>query len=196
MGGLARLIEYMGTGGELVSSRGDWVARFDLTLRRDGAKDELAAYYQEIDGKPTFGSVKTRKSVPTASKTTSTKRKAESPPAAVETEPKRGRPVAKKIKTEETVSKGRAPIVTHKDSETGELFELPHNSWEDRIVSISTIIKDQEGKLKGLVQWADNNRRSQHPVAVLYTRCPQKMLKFYEACMYAISPMICTQRTG
>jgi len=171
----------MGTGGEPVSIRGAGPRGLPLTLHRDGAKDELATYYREIDGKPTFGAVKTRKSVPTASKTTSTKRKAESPPVAVKTESKRGGPAAKKLKTEETIPSGD----TATDVETGKQFKPPQYSWEESIVQISTIVREANGHLVGLVQWGENqnNKRSKHSLKILYTRCPQKMLQFYEGCM-------------
>lgn len=150
----------------------------------------MATYYREIDGKPTFGAVKTRKSVPTVSKTTSTKRKADSPPAvAVKAESKRGKPATKKQKIEETAPSGSTATETSTDLETGKQFKIPQYSWEDHIVSISTIVRDDKGMLMGLVQWAKDNKKSQHKLEVLYLRCPQKMLKFYEGCMYAI-PLI------
>ncbi|KAK6349019.1 hypothetical protein TWF730_009779 [Orbilia blumenaviensis] len=58
-------------------------------------------------------------------------------------------------------------------------WEPPAGSWEDDVRMIETLERNG-GDHICYIQWV-NGRRSQHPLHVVYQRCPQKMLKFYES---------------
>ncbi|RVD86450.1 uncharacterized protein DFL_004724 [Arthrobotrys flagrans] len=58
-------------------------------------------------------------------------------------------------------------------------WDPPAGSWEDDVRMIETLDRNG-GDHICYIQWA-NGRRSQHPLHVVYQRCPQKMLKFYES---------------
>jgi hypothetical protein len=167
---------------------------------RDGAQDELATYYEEIGGKPAFGTAKSRKSLGLAEKsgagtgktskatttTASKKRAAESSPVIEKPESRRTSRVPKKAKTDDNGPKDDS--TTNGDSgkptsSDGKVFSLPKgSSWEDEINEVESISKDTDGSggLVGTVKWR-NGSVTQHKVKVLYARCPQRMLKFYES---------------
>ncbi|TGZ78237.1 chromo domain-like protein [Ascodesmis nigricans] len=52
-------------------------------------------------------------------------------------------------------------------------------SWEEDVIAIDTIEKNNDGQLVCFVQWKDG-KKSQHPIQDIYKKCPQRMLKFYE----------------
>ncbi|KAF3917910.1 hypothetical protein ABW20_dc0108772 [Dactylellina cionopaga] len=60
-----------------------------------------------------------------------------------------------------------------------EEWDPPAGNWEDEIRLIETLERNG-GDHICYVQWV-NGWRSQHPLHVIYQRCPQKMLKFYES---------------
>ncbi|KAJ6436769.1 High-osmolarity-induced transcription protein 1 [Purpureocillium lavendulum] len=55
----------------------------------------------------------------------------------------------------------------------------PAGSWEDEIDSISGFDDENGGKLTVYLAWK-NGKKTQHPTAVVYGKCPQKMLQWYE----------------
>jgi len=57
-------------------------------------------------------------------------------------------------------------------------FKPPTGSWEDDVQSIDAC-EGTDGKVMVFLHWV-NGHRTQHPLYVVYKRCPQKMLKFYE----------------
>ncbi|KAK6333331.1 hypothetical protein TWF718_011146 [Orbilia javanica] len=71
--------------------------------------------------------------------------------------------------------KSRVKQETTKEDE----WEPPAGSWEDDVRMIETLERNG-GDHICYIQWV-NGRRSQHPLHVVYQRCPQKMLKFYES---------------
>ena len=69
---------------------------------------------------------------------------------------------------------------------------LPEGSWEDHILSVMSIIEEEEaakggkgakGKstidLFGLIHW-NEGRKTKHPMRTLRRKCPQKLLDYYE----------------
>ncbi|KAK6538916.1 hypothetical protein TWF694_010470 [Orbilia ellipsospora] len=58
-------------------------------------------------------------------------------------------------------------------------WDPPAGSWEEDVRMIETLERSGADHIC-YVQWV-NGRRSQHPLHVIYQRCPQKMLKFYES---------------
>ncbi|KAF3164944.1 hypothetical protein TWF788_000856 [Orbilia oligospora] len=74
-----------------------------------------------------------------------------------------------------------APKKTRVKQETAgeDEWDPPAGSWEDDVRMIETLERNG-GDHICYIQWV-NGRRSQHPLHVVYQRCPQKMLKFYES---------------
>ncbi|KAF3109567.1 hypothetical protein TWF706_001430 [Orbilia oligospora] len=74
-----------------------------------------------------------------------------------------------------------APKKTRVKQETAgeDEWDPPAGSWEDDVRMIETLERNS-GDHICYIQWV-NGRRSQHPLHVVYQRCPQKMLKFYES---------------
>ncbi|KAJ6261301.1 hypothetical protein Dda_3970 [Drechslerella dactyloides] len=60
-----------------------------------------------------------------------------------------------------------------------EEWEPPAGSWEDDVLMIETLERNGD-QFVCYVQWV-NRKRTQHALHVIYQRCPQKMLKFYES---------------
>jgi chromobox protein 1 len=66
-------------------------------------------------------------------------------------------------------------------------------SWEDAITAVHAIIEDEPSlddlrgakkskdtkSLEGLLEWKDG-RKTQHKMSVLRTKCPQRLLDYYE----------------
>ncbi|KAF3937046.1 hypothetical protein ABW19_dt0210562 [Dactylella cylindrospora] len=67
-------------------------------------------------------------------------------------------------------------------------WDPPSGSWEDDILMIETLERSGT-ELICYVQWV-NGRKSQHPAHVVYQRCPQKMLKFYESHLWVFQTSV------
>lgn len=71
-------------------------------------------------------------------------------------------------------------------------WEPPLGSWEDHVTRVAAIVEDdvepgviKKGKtepkdLSGLLEW-DNGRKTQHNMQLLRTKCPQRLLDYYES---------------
>ncbi|KAI1324369.1 hypothetical protein F5Y16DRAFT_381284 [Xylariaceae sp. FL0255] len=94
---------------------------------------------------------------------------------------KRGRPSAGSAAVNGTK---RRRNESHPDSATPpasatKAWKPPAGSWEDDVESIDACQDEQTGKLVVYLTWK-NGRKTQHDTKVIYQRCPQKMLHFYE----------------
>ncbi|KAA8910048.1 hypothetical protein FN846DRAFT_940463 [Sphaerosporella brunnea] len=135
-------------------SKKDWTWEPEENLM--GGSDEiLQEYYRSIGGRP----------VPKTKK--------------------RGRPSTASFMTPaKSTKKSRISIAasTISESPLAETKEgkwkPPSGNWEDQITHIDTIEKTDNG-LIAYVQWG-NGRKSQHDINVVYKKCPQRMLSFYE----------------
>lgn len=58
-------------------------------------------------------------------------------------------------------------------------WKVPSGSWEDAVESIDACQDEEKGDLIIYLTWK-NGQKTQHPKEVIYRRCPQKMLRFYE----------------
>ncbi|KAL2161936.1 hypothetical protein VTH06DRAFT_7721 [Thermothelomyces fergusii] len=58
-------------------------------------------------------------------------------------------------------------------------WKPPPGSWEDHIAHLDACEDEETGKLMVYLTWK-NGHKTQHPTSVIYQRCPQKMLQFYE----------------
>ena len=126
----------------------------------DNCPEELNEYFNSIGGKPeppgTPGDSKKRSVSETATPTG------------------RGRPGAnKKMKTEDTLNQ-----VKSVNGNTS--FKVPQGSWEDHIMAIDSMDRDNNGDVIAFIVW-NNKQRSRHSTKLLNQKCPQKLLQFYEA---------------
>ncbi|KAL3952724.1 hypothetical protein ACCO45_012667 [Purpureocillium lilacinum] len=58
-------------------------------------------------------------------------------------------------------------------------WEPPPGSWEYYIKAITGLEDDSGGKLTVYLDWK-NGRKTKHDTSVIYKKCPQMMLQFYE----------------
>lgn len=58
-------------------------------------------------------------------------------------------------------------------------WKPPTGSWEDAVESIDACHDENTGKLIVYLTWK-GGQKTQHDTKVIYARCPQKMLQFYE----------------
>ncbi|ORY62608.1 chromo domain-like protein [Pseudomassariella vexata] len=82
--------------------------------------------------------------------------------------------------TKRTKRTGSHPASTTPPASVSEKkWKAPAGSWEDEVESIDACHDEQSGKLVVYLTWK-NGQKTQHDTKVVYTRCPQKMLQFYE----------------
>ncbi|KAK1759575.1 hypothetical protein QBC47DRAFT_372425 [Echria macrotheca] len=58
-------------------------------------------------------------------------------------------------------------------------WKPPAGSWEDHIAQLDACEDEESGKLMVYLTWK-NGHKTQHETSIIYQRCPQKMLQFYE----------------
>ncbi|WPH02641.1 Hypothetical protein R9X50_00550600 [Acrodontium crateriforme] len=61
--------------------------------------------------------------------------------------------------------------------------ELPVGSWEDHITRVVSIVESGVGDkrtLGGLLEWNADGSKTEHSLKVLRTKCPQRLLDYYE----------------
>ncbi|KAF7536834.1 hypothetical protein G7054_g4241 [Neopestalotiopsis clavispora] len=97
------------------------------------------------------------------------------------TKKKRGRPAAnstpangsKRSKRDTHPASGSPPASSTK------AWTPPAGSWEDHVASIDACHDEHTGRLVVYLSWR-NGQKTQHDTKIVYSRCPQKMLQFYE----------------
>ncbi|OAA51786.1 heterochromatin protein one [Metarhizium rileyi] len=62
---------------------------------------------------------------------------------------------------------------------TAKAWQPPAGSWEDEIATIDACEDEGSGKLVVYLIWK-NGKKTKHETPVIYKKCPQKMLQFYE----------------
>jgi chromobox protein 1 len=95
---------------------------------------------------------------------------------------KRGRASTGAAAAENGSKRGRKSNGAHPASATppkSAEFKPPTGNWEDEVVQIDAC-EGAEGTVVVYLTWK-GGQKSQHPLAQVYKRCPQKMLKFYES---------------
>ncbi|EMC99752.1 hypothetical protein BAUCODRAFT_145133 [Baudoinia panamericana UAMH 10762] len=138
----------------------------------EGAQDALKAYHKKIGGPPQLPSAMLKKGK-------GGKRTAEQAfdsPAQASSGKKRGRKSANGT-AEEPVERSR---------------QLPIGSWDDHVLRVASIIEEalethtskgvkvENRELIGLLMWKDNGPKTQHKMNILRTKCPQRLLDYYE----------------
>ncbi|KAK7408921.1 hypothetical protein QQX98_008925 [Neonectria punicea] len=137
-------------------SKGDltWEPEQNLV---DTAEDILNAYYEGIGGREDIFQ-KTEK----ASKSKKRRRAANGTPSTTKRSRRNGA----------HPSETTPPVTTKK-------WSPPAGSWEDEIETIDACEDEGSGKLIVYLIWK-NGQKTKHDTAVIYKKCPQKMLYFYE----------------
>ncbi|KAK6856308.1 hypothetical protein PG995_008459 [Apiospora arundinis] len=99
---------------------------------------------------------------------------------------KRGRPAGSGSVSGGTPANGkRAKRGSHPASQTppasvtSKEWKPPAGSWEDQISYVDACHDETTGKLVVYLTWL-NGHKTQHDLKVVYSRCPQQMLRFYE----------------
>ncbi|KAI2636767.1 heterochromatin protein one [Xylaria nigripes] len=94
---------------------------------------------------------------------------------------KRGRSAAataangsKRRRNEDHPASTTPPAKDHKRA-----WKPPQGSWEDDVETIDACHDENSGKLVVYLTWKDGHK-TQHDTKMIYSRCPQKMLQFYE----------------
>ncbi|KAF1953250.1 hypothetical protein CC80DRAFT_478324 [Byssothecium circinans] len=82
-------------------------------------------------------------------------------------------------------SESATPAVTNKKIKKEVEWEPPKGSWEhdvDQVETVEELRDPTTGKLGrfAYLVWK-NHRKTQHPLAHVYQKCPQKMLAYYES---------------
>lgn len=146
-----------------------------LTLCSEDATETLQAYHDKIG------------EVPPAVK----------PKASAKKGKKGKRSASDAFKTESPASTKKGKTETNGDRKEGvkesKPRKLPEGSWETSVTRVISILQEEVplGKskqratkttatqLQGLLEWNDSGK-SQHPLKTLRTKCPQKLLDYYE----------------
>lgn len=131
--------------------------------------EKLQDYLDSIGGRPD-------PKTPARSDSTSKKRKLEEPSGSKQ----RGAKKAKEDTPTLSMKKGTTASGGRRKSAKGESqkeepdWNPPPGSWEESIINIDTMEIGEDGILYAYVVWKDQ-KRSQHPSAVVNMKCPQKV---------------------
>ncbi|KAG4420056.1 hypothetical protein IFR04_006815 [Cadophora malorum] len=128
----------------------------------------LGEYLESVGGKDLILSTWEEKKAEAASGKKGKKRGRASTGTPLENGAKRGRK-----------SKDHPASATPPSSVAAADFKPPTGSWEDAVVAIDAC-EGTEGSVVVYLTWKGGHK-TQHPLAQVYKRCPQKMLHFYES---------------
>ncbi|KAJ4393442.1 hypothetical protein N0V93_002652 [Gnomoniopsis smithogilvyi] len=81
----------------------------------------------------------------------------------------------KRIKKDKSHPLDSTPPASAKAAE----WKPPSGSWEDHVETVDMCQDENDGTFIVYLTWK-NGKKTQHPKEVIYRRCPQKMLRFYE----------------
>ncbi|KAI6715168.1 hypothetical protein JHW43_002286 [Diplocarpon mali] len=87
-------------------------------------------------------------------------------------------------------SKGHPADSTPPASYSYAEFKPPTGSWEDSVVAIDAC-EGTDNNVVVYLTWKSGHK-TQHPLAQVYKRCPQKMLQFYESHL-CVTPAVSTE---
>ncbi|KAM0307479.1 hypothetical protein HYE67_000849 [Fusarium culmorum] len=141
-------------------------AKKDLTWEpednlRESAQEILDKYFNKLGGRE-----KLFEETETASKTKKRRRTTNGTPNTTVSTTKRSRSDAHPANS--------TPPATSKP------WSPPAGSWEDEIESIELEEDESIGKIIVYLRWK-NGKKTKHDTDVVYRKCPQKMLRFYES---------------
>ncbi|KXH47091.1 chromo domain-containing protein [Colletotrichum salicis] len=133
-------------------------------LLKEGASEILEEYLRKLGGREALFEEKTKakntkkRGRPSASSST--------PPASNKRGKRNGHPAES------------TPPLSAKEAKA-KAWTLPSGSWEDDVESIDACEDEESGSIIIYLNWR-NGQKTKHPKEVVYKRCPQKMLQFYE----------------
>ncbi|KAF6813860.1 chromo domain-containing protein [Colletotrichum sojae] len=130
---------------------------------KEGATDILEDYLEKIGGREALFEEKSKAK---ATKKRGRPATSSTPPAGNKRSRRNGHPADATPPASATNAKG-----------TG--WQLPSGSWEDDVESIDACEDEDTGALIIYLNWK-NGQKTKHSTEVVYKRCPQKMLQFYE----------------
>jgi len=100
-----------------------------------------------------------------------------------ETEKARGKKRGRSAGASNAASKRSRKNGSHPASSTppasAKPWSPPSGSWEDDVEHIDACEEQKNGKLLIFLNWK-NGKKTRHETSVIYKKCPQKMLQFYE----------------
>ena len=159
---------------------------WEIEENLDGCPEELDDYFKKFGGKPQFDGKAGKGTPKSTSKRsgdapgfqTSAKRRLSSTDAGSPAgSSHRGR---KKTKTVDGEEKGAGGITIH-DMDGERSWKAPPGSWENEIISVDTVERSEgDGQLYAFIVWR-SGKKSKHQTRVLHSKCPHRMLQFYEA---------------
>lgn len=129
---------------------------------QDNAAGALAEYFKSIGGRE-----KIFEQTNTALKARKRGRQSQSATPATPAETKRAR--------KNGHPKDTTPPASVKELE----WKPPSGSWDDDVETVDMCQDEENGTFIVYLTWK-NGKKTQHPKEVVYRRCPQKMLRFYE----------------
>lgn len=130
--------------------------------------EKLQEYFDSIGGRPD-------PKTPARSDSTSKKRKLEETSSSKQRGAKKAKEETPSISMKKGAAAGSRRKSGNADSQKEEPdWSPPSGSWEDSIINIDTMEIGEDGILYAYVVWKDQ-KRSQHPSAVVNMKCPQKV---------------------
>ncbi|KAM0355802.1 hypothetical protein ACHAPU_000189 [Fusarium lateritium] len=141
-------------------------AKSDLTWEpeenlRESAQEILDQYLEKLGGRE-----KLFEETKTAAKTKKRRRATNGTPSTTATT------ATKRSRREAHPTDSTPPATTKK-------WSPPAGSWEDEIDTIDACEDEGSGKLIVYLIWK-NDHKTKHDVEIIYKKCPQRMLRFYE----------------
>lgn len=148
-----------------------------------GAREILDAYWEKIGGKP-------KPSYKPAGKKRGRQSTGNQPEAAKKKQ-KRGRKSASNVQDKDDANDEFPPGFTDVDPESWKPPAPEDNAWEDLVMQVDTIEKDNDDMLWAYLVWNEKNddgrfNRTKARLATCNRACPQKMLTFYEKHVYVV----------
>ncbi|KAJ3943463.1 uncharacterized protein N0V96_006388 [Colletotrichum fioriniae] len=130
----------------------------------EGASEILEEYLKKLGGREALFEEKTK--AKTTKKRGRPSASSSTPPASSKRGKRNGHPAES------------TPPVSAKEAKA-KAWTLPSGSWEDDVESIDACEDEESGSIIIYLNWR-NGQKTKHPKEVVYKRCPQKMLQFYE----------------
>ncbi|KAL9040201.1 MAG: hypothetical protein Q9180_002059 [Flavoplaca navasiana] len=161
----------------------------------EGARDLLEAYWKSIGGKPVPG---------TKEKPAGKKRGRQSTGTIQPAAKKQKKPGRKSTSALEDPDATPEPPKGYQDVNPDTWKPPPphDNAWENLVMNVDTIEKDDRGELWAFLVWNEKNEddrfnRSKAKLATCNKACPQKMLRFYEQHVYVYAlPLLLPKTAG
>ncbi|KAK1461986.1 chromo domain-containing protein [Colletotrichum cuscutae] len=131
---------------------------------KEGASEILEEYLKKLGGREALFEEKTK--AKTTKKRGRPSASSSTPPASSKRGKRNGHPAESTPPASVKEAKAKA-------------WTLPSGSWEDDVESIDACEDEESGSIIIYLNWR-NGQKTKHPKEVVYKRCPQKMLQFYE----------------